>query len=76
MAVGPGLGVPEAIGPDEVLGGRVQVASVAKLQVGREGLEELLRRDPDTVRTAQVAEVNLAEGVPLVVPDTAGRIVA
>src|SRR5207253_1131756 len=64
------------ISADEVLRRFVRVASVAELPVGWEGGKELAGRDAQPLGTAQVAEVDLAEGVAAVVADTARRVVA
>ena len=68
--------VPQMVGANEMLGRPVRVAPVAELQVGRERGEELARRDADALGTAQVAEVDLAERVALLVADAARRVVA
>src|SRR6266542_6166992 len=54
----------------------VRVAPVAELPVGREGSKEFTGRDAQPFGTAQVAEIDLAEGVAPVVADTARRVVA
>src|SRR5262245_48860223 len=75
-AVFAGLLVAQVIGADEVLRRLVGVAPVAKLQIGRKGREELAGGDAHALGAAQVAEVDLAESVPLLMANAARRVVA
>ena len=57
-------------------GVRVCIAAVAELHVGRKGGKELAGRDTQTIGTAEVAQIDLAERVALFMADTARRVIA
>src|SRR5262245_11870992 len=75
-AVLAGLLVAQVIGANEVRRRPVRVAAVAVLEIRRERGEELARRDAHPRGAAQVTQVDLAEGVPLLVADAPRRVVA
>ena len=67
--------VPQMVRANEMLRRLVRVASVAELQVGRKWREELAGRDANSSGAAQVAEVDFAERVALLMADVARRVV-
>src|SRR5205809_726698 len=68
--------VPQMVSANEMLRRFVRVAPIAELQVGREGSKEFARRDTHSFGAAQIAEVDFAERVALLVADAARRVVA